>query len=464
MDKAMARLEALLDSGSLRMMDDLRPTVHILAAGAIGGRPVYCCAGVRDVAALDIHACFERKIHWLETILKAPAPVIWLHDFPPQAPGGRTPIPPRSDALLASNTAGVGRAFCLQARLNGVAPQIAALFSDCGAAQAFAVRLADFALLQRDAHIWIGRPDAVQLMLGKAPDPEKLGGAEMHCRTSGVGDGMFADDAEALDWIARCVSCLPTRAGDALPVCEGRPPARSADEMAQAIPDDLNRPFDIRPVVEGLIDAESWIGIQERYAPEALVGLARAGGVPIGVVANNSCQRGGILFPESCRKMARFIRFCDAYRIPMVFLADNPGLMVGEGAEQAGMLAEAADLLRVLAACQTPRVCLVVRKAYTVGLYAMSGPGFDPTRFWATPGASISVFGPKALDRFAADRDLPPAAVAAIREMRDHAVNPQGYADKGLLTAVLEWAQVRPELESFFQNHAKEATGNPRPH
>jgi acetyl-CoA carboxylase carboxyltransferase component len=147
--------------------------------------------------------------------------------------------------------------------------------------------------------------------------------------------------------------------------------------------------------------------------------------------------------------MTRFIQFCDAYGIPMLFVADNPGLMVGVDSEQAGMIREASDLLRALAVCKTPRACLVIRKAYTVGLYAMSGSGFDPAYFWAAPNASISVFGPKALDYFAKDRELSPPALEAIHEMLHHAVHPHDYEKKGYLSGVIQWNDLRSKIEQF---------------
>jgi len=448
---ALERINRLMDPGSYRPMDDLTPTIHLLGVGTVGGRRVYVSSGVPEACQMDILECFHRKVRWMEKIIQDPAPIIWLHDAPPQEPGGRTPIPPHSDELLASH-AGVGRVFCLQARLNGVVPQISALFGDVGAAQTFPLRLADFTLLKRGTHVWIGRPDAVKLMIGSAPDAESLGGAEMHCKVSGVGDVLFDQDHEAIAWIVKCLGCLPSRAGEAPPIGPARAPDMPCGNLSAIIPDDLNRPFDMHLVVRGLIDANSWIGIQELYAKEIIVGWGRITGVPVGILANNSNERGGVLFPESCRKMTRFIRFCEAYRIPMIFLADNPGMMVGEATERGGMLTEACDLLRALAVAQTPRICLVIRKAYTVGLYAMSGPGFDPIHFWSTPNASISVFGPKALDLFARDRELPLAAREAIREMRHHAVEPRDYAAKGYLSAVIEWRDLRHRLEEFIRD------------
>lgn len=457
MSIAHERIRQLFDDNAFESMDDLEPSIHILAAGKIAGRRAYCCAGIPEARKADIHMCFQRKIEWLESIRRNPAPIVWLHDAPPQAPGGRTPIPAHSDELLASNTGGVGRAFCLQARLNGLVPQFSALFGDCGAAQSFPVRLADFVLLKRGSHLWIGRPDAVRLMLGQAPDAERLGGAEMHCKVSGVGDALFERDSEAIAWIRKCAACLPAKSGDALPVTAARPPAMPPENMAKLVHPDLNKPFDMRPVLACLTDADSWIGVQELYAGEIVIGLARIEGMPLGVLANNSGARGGVIYPETCRKMTRFIRFCDAYRIPMLFMADNPGLMVGEASEQAGMLNEATELLRALAACRAPRACLVIRKAYTVGLYAMSGPGFDPDRFWAAPHASISVFGPKALEYFAREGGLPPAAVEAIREMHHHAVEPRDYEEKGLLSAVVDWPDLRKYIAEFLAGVSEHA-------
>jgi len=294
-------------------------------------------------------------------------------------------------------------------------------------------------------------------MLGTAPDAEELGGARMHCSLSGAGDVLFKEDSQAFDWIKGCMDCLPSIAGERLPLALPKEPESSCADLEKLIPDDLNKPFDMGLVLKTLVDKGSWLEYQALYAPEALTGFARIGGVPLGILANNSIHKGGVLFPEACRKMARFVRFCDTYQIPMVFLVDNPGLMVGVSTEQAGMLVEATELLKILALSTAPRACLVIRKAYTVGLYAMSGPGFDPACFWAAPNASISVFGPKALDRLAKDRDPPKPALDAINEMRHHALHPQDYAEKGYLDGVLEWGELRSALVDFagksMENH-----------
>jgi len=453
MSTAWERLSKLLDKDSFQRMDDLEPTIHLLGQGTIDGRTVYCCAGLSQVRGADIRECFLRKVKWLEHILDHPAPVVWLHDAPPPAPGGRTPIPARSDELIASPT-GVGRVFCLQARLHGLVPQFSALFGDAGAAQSFPVRLADFTLLKRGSHLWIGRPDAVKLMLGEVPDAEQLGGAEMHCRVSGVGDVLFDEDHQALQWISRCLSNLPSRAGEPVPRSAPRPPEVSGKELASFVPTDLNTAFAIQRIIEAVVDAESWVAIQQDHAGEAVTGLARVAGFPVGIVANNAGQRGGLIFPETCRKMNRFVTFCDRYRIPLLFLVDNPGLMVGTDSEQTGMLREASELLITLANITVPRVCLVIRKAYTVGLYIMSGPGFEPTCFWAAPHASIAIFGPKALDYFAADGEVPDNARNAILEMRRYAVDPTNYRQKGYLDAIVELADLRLQVEKFVEEYA----------
>ncbi len=453
MSAAGERLSNLLDKGSFQRMDDLEPTIHLLGRGTVGGRTVYCCAGLSDVRGADVRECFLRKVNWLEYILDHPAPVVWLHDAPPPAPGGRTPIPAGSADLIASPT-GVGRVFCLQARLHGVVPQFSVLFGDAGAAQSFPVRLADFTLLKRGTHLWIGRPDAVKLMLGEGADAELLGGADMHCRVSGVGDVLFEEDHQALQWITRCLSLLPSRSGKPVPHSAPRPPLVSGEELASCAPTGLNTPFAMQRIVDAVIDAESWVAIQQLHAGEVITGLARVAGIPVGIVANNAEQRGGLIFPETCRKMNRFVTFCNRYRIPLLFLVDNPGLMVGSACEQAGMLREASELLITLATITVPRVCLVVRKAYTVGLYVMSGPGFEPTCFWAASQASIAIFGPKALDYFAADREVPDTARDAILEMRRYAVDPENYLHKGYLDAIVAFTDLRAAMETFVQDHA----------
>lgn len=452
LEVAKQRLKKLLDTNSFELMDDLNPTINLLGKGLINGKRVYCCAGISVPQKVNMLQSFKNKIAWMEKILEDPAPVIWLHDFPQNPNKGKTPIPPNSDELLASNNSSVGRVFCLQARINQKVIQISALFSDAGAAQTFPVRIADFVLLKKGTHMWVGRPDAVKLMLGSEPNQDELGSAEMHCKQSGVGDVLFEKDEEAITWIRNCISSIPIIKGDETISYSSEPPLLSAIDIKNIIPEDLNKPFNIRPIIDFLVDGNSWLGYQELLSPEVITGIAKLDGFPVGIIANNSIKQGGIIYPGTCRKMVRFIKLCEKYKIPLVFLADNPGLMVGVRSEQEGMIYEASELLVTLATITIPRACIVIRKAYTVGLYSMAGPGFDPTLFSSLPNGSISVFGPKALERFSKDQDIPPLLKEAIDSMYHHATHPEDYEQKGLLHSIIKLENLTDVLQSFAKN------------
>ena len=191
------------------------------------------------------------------------------------------------------------------------------------------------------------------------------------------------------------------------------------------------------------------------HAGECITGFGRFEGLSAGVVANNAAVRGGILHPETCRKMTRFIRLCSSFGLPLVFLADTPGFMVGEEVERRGMVQAAGDLFTAIAHCATPKVCVVVRKAYSAGLYAMAGPGFGG-KLWAMPGASISIFGPEALRRFEPGQKESGLATESFRETMAAALDPQVLLDQGLIHDIIPWDELRHRLAEF----AGQACGN----
>ncbi|NLE68427.1 MAG: acyl-CoA carboxylase subunit beta, partial [Lentisphaerae bacterium] len=345
------------------------------------------------------------------------------------------------------------------ARLSGEVPRVTMIFGQTGASTVFPAALCDAAVMTEDSGVCIGRPDAVKHMVGETVDFATLGGARMHCTVSGLGDALAAGEQDAIAWARKYLSFFPCNRGGRPPRIEALPPEEPAGADSRLVPADPDKPFDILPLIRRIIDQGSLLELKELYAREAVTALARVEGRPLGIVANNSQHKGGILFPETCGKISRFITICDAFGIPLLFLADTPGFMIGTAAERSGIIRTASLLFTTIANASVPRLVIAVRRTHTAGLYAMAGPGFDPEEFLALPTAVISVFGRKALERFSSDRDMPPPARAALQEMLEACANPASLVDKGLLDAVIAVSDMRPRISAFLDK----ASALPRP-
>ncbi len=446
----LERLHRLADPGSFEPFAGMDGSGSVFGALATAGRPAYVLAtDVDQPPRVSLFETISRQNAFLEHVLAHPAPLIQLLDVPPhmRALQGKTPIPPDALRLLADSH-GVGRGYALRARLEGLVPRVCLLFGPIGAALSFPSALCDALVMLEDAALCIGRPDAVTLMTGQRTTFERLGGARMHATVTGTAHRLASTEDGALAWARHWLGFLPDRSGAPLPEHAPVPPRGRMKAVAAAAGAGLNTPFPMRELLEALVDGGSWLEIGELHAGECLTGFCRLGGRPVAVLASNSRERGGILFPETCRKMTRFIRFCGWFGLPTLFLADTPGFMVGEEVERQGNVQAAAELYTAIATSPAPKACLVARKAYSAGLYAMAGPGFDAA-FWAASGASISVFGPEALRRFGQDRDMPPAAQQAAAAMLEGALHPELLAQQGLLDQVLPWERLREQLMEF---------------
>jgi acetyl-CoA carboxylase carboxyltransferase component len=236
----------------------------------------------------------------------------------------------------------------------------------------------------------------VEKVIGQETTLEEMGGARMHCSVSGCGDLLAESESEAIDAARRYLSYLPSHCDGEVPALGSIAPARAEDALEALIPREENKPFDMRDVLETVVDADSFFEIKKLFAPELLTGFARVEGRPVGVVANQPRTKGGVLFVDSADKAARFIWLCDAFGIPLLFLADVPGFMVGKQVERQGIIRAGAKMIAAVSEATVPRLSVVVRKAYGAGLYAMSGPGFEPEVCIALPSAMIAVMGPEA--------------------------------------------------------------------
>jgi len=301
--------------------------------------------------------------------------------------------------------------------------------------------------------MYLGSPRMAEMVIGEITTLEEMGGARMHATVSGCGDNLAVDDADAIDQAKAWFSYLPDSWRHQPPVYQSEPPSRPLTR--DVVPAEEARGYDMHDVIDGIVDAESFFELKPLFAEELIVGLGRLDGRPVGVVANNPMHKGGVLFVDSADKAARFIWFCDAFNIPLVFLADVPGFMVGKDVERQGIIRHGAKMITAVAEAAVPKVSVIVRKAYGAGLYAMAGPAFDPEATIALPTAKIAVMGPEAAvnavfaNRIAAMED-PVEREAFIEEQRrlyEEDVDLARLASELVIDAVVDFPELRAEIQ-----------------
>jgi acetyl-CoA carboxylase carboxyltransferase component len=246
-----------------------------------------------------------------------------------------------------------------------------------------------------NASMYLGSPRMAEMVIGEKVTLEEMGGAKMHTGVSGCGHFLVKSDEEAIDLAKRYLSYMPGNWREEPPLAEPAAPASEAP-IAEIVPVDENQPFDMREVLDVLLDADSFLEVHKRWAKELIVGYGRLDGRVVGVVANQPRQKGGVLFVDSADKAARFIQTCNAFNVPLLFLADVPGFMIGTAVERQGIIRHGAKMISAVSEATVPKLSVIVRKAYGAGLYAMAGPAFEPDCCIALPSASIAVMGPEA--------------------------------------------------------------------
>ncbi len=393
---ARERIALLVDEGSFvedgryaNVLAEGLPADGVVTGSArVDGRPVCLMANDSTVKAGSWGArTVEKIIRFIEEGYRAGVPLIYLVD----SAGAR--ITDQVD--LFPGRRGAGHIFWNQVRASGSVPQVCALFGPSAAGGAYIPAFCDVvAMVDGNASMYLGSDRMVEMVTGEKTTLEAMGGARVHCEQSGVGHFLCGTEAEALDVVRRYLSYLPSNWTAEPPQIEAVDPP--SVDLASLIPDSERRAFDMRKLVRGLLDGGAYFEIQERWAREVSVGFGRLDGRAVGVVANNSLHKGGVLFVDSADKATRFVQLCDAFNVPLLFLADVPGFMVGSAVEKQGIIRHGAKMITAISEATVPKICVVVRKAYGAGLYAMAGPGFVPDATIALPTAKIAVMGAEA--------------------------------------------------------------------
>ncbi|MES1172561.1 MAG: acyl-CoA carboxylase subunit beta [Bacteroidota bacterium] len=369
---------------------DLPADGVVTGVGRVHGRPVAIMANDSTVKAGSWGArTVEKIIRIQETAGRLRIPLLYLVD----SAGAR--ITDQIDMFPGRRHA--GRIFHNQVRLSGSIPQICLLFGPSAAGGAYIPAFCDVVfMVDKNASMYLGSPRMAEMVIGEKVTLEEMGGARMHCEVSGCGDLLAADERACLEAARAYLAFMPARAGEPPPPAAARPPRAEARAIDDILPANQNQAFDIHGVIEALVDDGSFFEIKRLFARELVTGLARLEGRPVGIVASQPKWKGGVLFVDSADKAARFIWLCDAFGIPLLFLADVPGFMIGKAVERQGIIRHGAKMISAVADASVPKICVVLRKAYGAGLYAMCGPGFDPDATLALPQAMIAVMGAEA--------------------------------------------------------------------
>jgi acetyl-CoA carboxylase carboxyltransferase component len=448
------RLALLLDRDSMAedallanaLAGDLPADGVVTGIGRVDGRPVCVMANDPTVKAGSWGArTVEKIVRLTEYALRHELPVFWVVD----SAGARI----TDQVQLFPGRRGAGHIFYNQVRLSGRVPQICCLFGPSAAGGAYIPSFCDIVIMvEGNASMYLGSPRMAEMVIGEHTSLEEMGGARMHATVSGCGDNLAVDDTDAIDQARAWFSYFPQRWRDPPPRYQGAPPAHTF--TSELVPDDERVAYDMHELVDGLVDAESFFEIKPLFAPELICGLGRLDGRVVGVVANNPAQKGGVLFVDSADKASRFIWCCDAFNIPLIFLADVPGFMVGTEVERQGIIRHGAKMVTAVSEATVPKLCVVVRKAYGAGLYAMAGPAFEPDATLALPTARIAVMGPEPAvnavfaNKIAAIED--PAERAAFiadeRQRYEADVDLLRLASELVIDAVVLPEQLRAEL------------------
>ncbi|HVY45775.1 MAG TPA: acyl-CoA carboxylase subunit beta [Minicystis sp.] len=468
---ARKRIELLLDAGSFLEDGQLANAVDpelpadgvVTGSGAIDGRVVCVMANDSTVKAGSWgRRTVEKILRIQETAKRLRCPLFYLVD----SAGARI-----TDQIeMFPGRRGAGRIFKNQVDLSGMIPQVCLLFGPSAAGGAYIPAFCDIVVMvDKNASMYLGSPRMAEMVIGEKVTLEELGGARMHCAESGCGDVLVKTEEEAIAFAKRYIAMMPQHEGEKVRDAAPRPPKADRPPLDAVIPADENKPFDMFAVVDAIVDEGSFVEIKKLWAKEIITGFARVEGRAVGIVANQPKYKGGVLFVDSADKAARFIWLCDAFNVPLLYLADVPGFMIGTVVEKQGIIRAGAKMIAAVSEATVPKLSVIVRKAYGAGLYAMCGPAFEPDACIALPTASIAVMGPNAAVNAVfynkiqavpegAERD---ALVKKLRDEYREDIDLVKLASELVVDAVIPTTELRAEVAFRFARYADK--DEPRP-
>ena len=449
--------EAEIEDGLLaRASDGLPGDAVVTVVGKVDGRTTCVIANDFTVKAGTWgRRTFEKITRMQELADQIGAPLVYLVD----AAGAR--IDEQFDSYAGRHA--WGNIFFNQIAHSGRIPQVCALFGPSPAGSAYVPALCDVTIMVRGhATAYLGSPRLAEMVTGEQVSLEAMGGAEMHCRVSGVGDVLVESDEEAIAAVRLWLSYLPRSWEHWPPATEGWAPGehRPIDDIVPARED---VPFDMQELIDALVDDGTFFAYKDLFAQELITGFARLGGQSVGIVANQTMHRAGVLFSDSSDKAARFIWICNAYNVPLLFLSDISGYMIGSAVEREGIIRHGAKMLYAVCESTVPRIDVLVRKAYGGGYLAMSGSPTKPDAVLALPTAKPALMGPAAavnavhLNRIMAIEDADERArfVEEERAKVEAEIDVFELANENAFEAVIAGADLRDDLIRRFRIYGR---------
>jgi propionyl-CoA carboxylase beta chain len=468
------RIDLLFDAGSFEevdklvthrcrdfgMADQVIPGDGVVAGhGRVGGRPVYAFAQDFTVFGGSLSETNAAKIaKVMDLALSTGAPIVGLND----SGGARI-----QEGVLSLG--GYADIFLRNTLASGVIPQISAIMGPCAGGAVYSPAITDFTVMVRHtSYMFVTGPDVVKTVTHEDVTKEELGGAITHNATSGVAHFAVDDDRECLALVRDLLSYLPSNNVDPAPVVPSGDPADREDESLDAlVPASPNQPYDMHDLVRAVVDGGEFLEVHEHFARNLIVGFARLNGATVGLVANQPAHLAGTLDIDASVKGARFVRFCDAFGIPLVTFEDVPGFLPGVTQEYGGIIRHGAKLLYAYAEATVPKVTVITRKAYGGAYCVMASKHIRTDANFAWPTAEIAVMGPEGAVNILYKRELDqaedPAAVRAARvaEYREKLANPFVAAGRGFIDEVIQPRQTRRKLIAALARFANKRDRNP---
>ncbi|ELY90215.1 propionyl-CoA carboxylase [Natrialba hulunbeirensis JCM 10989] len=433
--------------------DDLPADGLITGAAEFEGRDLHFMANDFTVKAGSMaEKGVEKFLRMQQRALKTGRPVLYLMD----SSGGRID----QQTGFFANREGIGKYYYNHSMLSGRVPQICVLYGPCIAGAAYTPVFADFTIMVRDVSAMaIASPRMVEMVTGENIDLQDLGGPDVHAQHSGSADLIAEDEEHARELVAKLISYLPDNSDEKPPQTAGTAPRLSPEGIDAVVPQEPNRGYDMFDVIERVVDADSVLELRPEYGKEIITAFARIDGRPVGIVANQPNHRAGAIFPDAAEKAAEFIWTCDAYDVPLLYLCDTPGFMAGSQVEKDGILEQGKKMIYATSSATVPKQSVVVRKAYGAGIYAMSGPAYDPESVIGLPSGEIAIMGPEAAINAVyanrlADIDDPDERAAREQELREEYredIDIHRMASEVVVDEIVPPSSLREELENRFE-------------
>mgnify|MGYP006160274839 FL=1 len=464
---ARERINLLLDEGTFEELDPLvkprnaekGPEAVVTGWGHVDGRPIYIFSYDFTVLGGSLsEAVAEKILKVMDLALMTGSPIVGIQD----SGGARIQDGPES-------LRGFGEMFAMNTLASGVIPQISVIMGPCAGGAVYSPAITDFIFMTEGiGQMYITGPDVIRSVTGEEITHEDLGGADAHARRSGVAHFAIDGERETLDEVRRLLSFLPSNNAEDAPLIAGLEPSETeTEEISNVIPDEPNRPYDVREIVYRLVDNGDFMEVHENYAQNIVVGFARIDGSSVGFVCNQPMQLAGVLDTEGSRKAARFVRFCDCFNIPLITLVDIPGYLPGSGQEHNGIITHGAKLLFAYSEATVPKIAIVLRKAYGGAYLVMSSKHLRGDMNFAWPGAELAVMGPDQAIAIINRRDLAEAQnpdekrKELATEYRKKFGNPYIPAGRGFLDDVIDPRETRQKIVRALEMLQNKADRNP---